>query len=111
MKMKKASVYLSLMLLLASGYSAANASSLTSSTASAVAAYPRNDFFDAGFADGISFLEYESSMYGGTTTYKEHADAELERALQLEQSADYGSDNYYYWYGYRIAIQQKRGDY
>ncbi|UOQ96620.1 hypothetical protein MUN81_15395 [Hymenobacter sp. 5317J-9] len=109
--MKKISVLLSLAALLVSVPSFTASAAVKQASSRVAAAYPRNDYFDWGFADGIAFLEYEASLYSGTTTYKEHADAELAVALQNEQNAVPESDDFYYWYGYRIAIQQKRGNY
>lgn len=105
--MKKLTIALSAALLLL-GSTLVPAAHASSAKLTQVA-YPDEPAFYAGQADGDAFLQQEATTYGrGSAQYNADVDAEIASAQQNVLSAEYGSDDYYYWWGYRIQLQHRR---
>lgn len=72
-------------------------------------AYPANGAFYVGQNDADAYLQGEAAAYGrGSTQYNSDVDAEIASAQQNVLAADYDSDEYYYWWGYRTQLQHHR---
>lgn len=100
---------LSLVTLLAGGYAfSASAAALAPTTTAARVAFPDNEFFYEGMADGMSFGDAAAAQYGyGTPDFNAAMNAEIAQAQANAQSAG-SSDEQYYWYGYKTGLQRKR---
>jgi hypothetical protein len=107
--MKKASMVLSFMMLLAGSYgSSASAATAVPSVKAAQAAFPDNEFFYQGMADGMDFGDAAAAQYGyGTPDFNAAMDAEIAQA-QANAHAGGSADDQYYWYGYKTGLQRKR---
>jgi hypothetical protein len=108
--MKKASVFLSLLAVLGSGCLAANATVLSRTAASLKAYFPDEQAFRDGQSDAYYFLSDAAANNGGkgSANYNSVVDAETQSALQNENAATRGTDEHYYWWGYRITLQNRR---
>ncbi|MBO2007544.1 hypothetical protein [Hymenobacter negativus] len=108
--MKKASIFLA-MVTLFSGSTClpANAVGLATTAVSVKAVYPDNDYFFAGLYQGRDFVDAAAATYGkGTPDYYAAVDAEIAMAQDSMNGSPSGSDDQYYWWGYRTGLQQRR---
>ena len=107
--MKKVSMVLSLAAMLAGGYSfSASAATRAHSVSALQAAFPDNQFFYDGMADGMAFGDAAAAQYGyGTPDFNAAMDAEIAQA-QANAHAGGSADDQYYWYGYKTGLQRKR---
>lgn len=107
--MKKFTLTLSAVLLLASGTFLTATAALAPAAKSVQVAYPDNASFYVGQNDADAYLQSEASLYGkGSAQYNSDVDAEIASAQQNVLSAAYESSDYYYWWGYRTQLQHHR---
>lgn len=107
--MKKASVVLSLLMLLAGGAATPASAHRLAASSSLTALYPDNDYFFAGLYGGQDFVAYAAATFGkGTDQYYEAIDAEIAYAEAGLSTSASGGDDWYYYSGYRTGLRQRR---
>lgn len=96
--------------LLAGGASqSANAAAPATVANTLKAVYPDNEYFFAGLYQGRDFDTDAAAAYGkGSSAYYAAVDAEIASAQESLSGSASGSDDYYFWWGYRTGLQQGR---